>query len=508
MARPVPSPGTPAAYEGDAVLTHGQWREQANRLASALAERGVGKGDRVAVRMHNRLEWLVVGLALGKLGAVQVAVNYRLAPPETEHILKDCRVRAAIVDDEDPTPLRDAWKHLDLNALIGVDRTVPGVERLDDLIGNADEGEWPPGGLAPLVIYSSGTTGRPKGAPLGGWNTRPDPEVLADYLRSVGFDGASGGPGNRTMVTLPLHHAAGPGSVRAALRTGGTVYFLRRFDPEAALALIERRRITHWGSVPTMLQRIMKLPEEVRRRYDVSSLRYLSTGAAPVPQRLKEQVLDHFGEILYEGYGCTEAGMITGCTPADHRRKPGSSGRPFRHVRIRILGEDGRALPPGRTGEIAVRTPVVISGYIGRGRLGPDQLDADGFYRTGDIGHLDADGYLYISDRRTDMIISGGANIYPAEIEAVLTEHPAVAVAAVIGVPDPDAGERPIALVERQPGAEAGAEDLLEHCRGRLARYKWPRRIEFVDQIPVNPMGKIEKRRLREPYWRGHERRI
>ncbi|MFI0356019.1 class I adenylate-forming enzyme family protein [Actinomadura sp. 9N407] len=500
----------PCAHEGDQVLTHRQWRERADRLASALDARGVAKGDRVAVRMRNRLEWLVVSLALGKLGAVQVALNYRLAPPETEHILRDCDVRAAVADDDDLAPLAAAWEHLGLRTVVGVGTgaAVPGVERLADLLAEEPAREWPGEHFAPLIIYSSGTTGAPKGAPLGGWNTRPDPKVFREYLSSVGFDGATGGRGNRTMVTLPMHHGAGPAAVRTALRTGGTAFLLRRFDAEAALALIERHAITHWASVPTMLQRIMTLPGPVLRRYDVSSLRYLSTGAAPVPHGLKDAVLEHFGEILHEGYGCTEAGMITGCRPEDHRRRPGTSGRPFRHVEIRILDGDGTPLPPGATGEIAVRTPMVISGYIGRGPLGPDRLDADGFYRTGDVGRLDEDGYLFISDRRIDMIISGGTNVYPAEIEAVLARHPAVALAAVFGVPDPDAGERPVAAVELRPGASAGEAELIAFCAERLARYKWPSRVEFVAALPVNPMGKIEKRRLRDPYWRGHDRPI
>ena len=503
-----PGPDTPCAYEGDRVLTHGQWQERANRLATALAARGVGAGDAVAIRLHTRLEWLVVTLALGKLGAVQVGLNYRLTPPESEYILRDCKVVAVIADDADISGMRQAWQHLGLRAVISVDTPADGVEMLDDLIAGAEPGHWPFGAPAPLVIYSSGTTGAPKGAPLGGWNRPVDPEKLKDYIASVGFDGAAAGPGNRTLMTMPMHHGAGPSATRAALRTGGTVCFMRRFDAEGALAHIERFGITHWPTVPTMLQRVMKLPEEVRRRYDLSSLRYLSVGAAPAPPELKEQVLDFFGEVLYESYGCTEAGMIAGCTPAELRRRPGTSGRPFRQVDIRILDEAGNVLPPGRTGEIAVRTPIVISGYIGRGRLGADQLDEEGFYRTGDIGHLDADGYLFISDRRTDLIIAGGVNIYPAEIEAVLVQHPAVALAAVFGIPDPDHGEQPMAVIELQPGAAATEEEILDFCRGRLARYKWPRRVEFVDSLPVNPMGKVEKRRLRDPYWQGRERRI
>jgi long-chain acyl-CoA synthetase len=486
--------------EGDRSLTWDQWNDRANRLASSLSGLGVGAGDVVAVRTHTRLEWPIISLAIAKLDAVIVAVNYHLAPPESTYILRDCEVRAAIVDDEDVAPLVDAWHELGLAAIVSLDADGPGVRRFEELIESGDPTHLPAGDLAKLIIYSSGTTGAPKGAPLNNWQQEPDPEELFDYQFSTAFDGACGGPGNRTLINLPMHHGAGPGYTRVSLLSGGIAVFQRRFAPEAALELIQRQRITHWIAVPTMLQRILQLPAPTLDSYDVGSLSFVMGGAAPFHADLKRQAMDYFGEVLYEIYGATEAGMIAGSTPADLRKHPSTSGRAFRRVSIRIIDADGNALPPNQVGEIAVKTPVVIGGYIGRGALGSDKVDAEGFYRTGDVGHLDDDGYLFISDRLTDMIIAGGVNIYPAEIEAVLQTHPAVETVAVVGVPHPELGEQPMAFVQARPGVTVSEAELLAFCQGRLAKYKWPRAFELVDEIPTNAMGKILKRQLREPY--------
>lgn len=493
-----PDPSAVCTVDGDRELTWSEWNDRANRFAAGLGALGVRAGDRVAVRVRTRLEWPVINLGLAKLGCVHVAVNYRLTPPEAEYILRDCAVTAVVLDDADVTGLLDAWAGLDLRAVVSLDALAPDVVPWDDLLATPTTGDVPVTDLAPIIIYTSGTTGRPKGAPLGGYAVPPDPVVIEEYRRSVGFDGETAMPGNRTLVSLPMHHGAGPAQVRGALAGHGMVVMQRRFDPEEALALIERHRVTHWVAVPTMLQRILNLPAETRARYDHSSLRFLQSGAAPVRHELKQQVLAEFGDgVLYEGYGCTEAGMISGARPADHLAKPGTSGKPYRHVSVRVLDEQGRVLGPGETGEIAVHTPVIISGYIGRGPLGPDQLDADGYYHTGDVGHLDGDGYLFIYDRRTDMIIAGGSNVYPAEIEAVLGSHPGVELVAVLGVPHPELGEQAVAVVEPVPGATITEADVLGRCEGRLAKYKWPRRVVFVDHIPLNPMGKILKRELR-----------
>lgn len=488
------------AIEDGRTLTWRQWNDDANRLASSLDRLGIRAGDVIAVRVHTRLEWLTISLAAAKLDAVIVAVNYRLAPVEATYILRDCKVRAVFVDDTDLDALLDAWVPLNLAAVISLDGSAHGAVDFDDLLRDGDPAHRPATDLARLIIYSSGTTGAPKGAPLNNWQSDPDPAIMGDYQLSVLFDGAALGPGV-FLVNLPMHHGAGPGFTRAALASGSTVVFQRRFDPETMLALIEEHQVSHWVSVPTMLARILKLPADVRGRHDLRSLRFVLGGAAPFAPELKLAVMDYLGDVLYETYGATEAGMMTGSTPADLRRRPATSGRPFRHVELRILDDAGVPLPQGSTGEIAVRTPAVISGYIGRGALGPDKLDADGFYRTGDVGYVDDEGYLFICDRITDMIIAGGVNIYPAEVEAALMTHPAVANVAVIGIPDSELGEQPLAFVQAVAGAHPSPEELLDHCAGRLAKYKWPRRFEIVEEIPTNPMGKVLKNQLREPFW-------
>lgn len=489
--------GAICAFENDRTLTWAELDDQSNRLASALVERGVRPGDVVAVRVRTRLEWPVVSLGIAKAGAHAVAVNYKLTASESTYILTDCRVRAAIVDDDDPAPLARAWAGLDLVALIGLDAVADGMLDFHRALAEADPAPRPTADFAPLIIYSSGTTGAPKGAPLGERLHRPEPEVLEQYLRSVNFDNTQSEAGSRLLMNLPMHHGAGPGATRSTLRGGGQVVFQRAFRPEQALALIARHRITHWIAVPTMLNRVVNLPATVRDRHDLSSLRFLLGGAAPFDQALKHRSRAVFGDILHEVYGCTEAGLIAGAYPADLRERPTSSGRPFHHVEVRIIDESGAPLPQGSSGEIAVRTPVIISGYVGHGPLGPDKLLPGGFYRTGDIGYLDADGYLHIHDRITDMVIAGGVNIYPAEIEAVLNTHPGVELTAVLGEPHPEQGEQVIAFVQPGPAAAVTADELLAYCEGRLAKYKWPRRIEFVESLPLSPMGKILKRELR-----------
>ncbi|GHJ61276.1 fatty-acyl-CoA synthase [Nocardioides sp. OK12] len=487
-----------AAHEGERTLTWREWNRQADRLASSLARRGVQAGDRVAVRLHTRLEWLVISLALSKLDAAIVAVNYRLSPPEALYIASDCEVTAAIIDDVDPAELVDAWADLGLKVVVSVDVDSPGTELLSDLIEAGAEEDRPALRLAKIVIYSSGTTGAPKGAPMGEYINEVDDAVRLEYAMSVMFDGAAGGPGGATLINLPMHHGAGPSYSEFALATGNQVVFQRRFDAEDVLRLIERHRITNWIAVPTMLQRVLRLPAGVLAQYDLDSLRFILGGAAPFSSELKQDAARLFGDVIFEIYGATEAGMIAGATPELLSRKPTATGVPFRHVEVQILDEEGNVLGPGQTGEITVRTPNIIPGYIGRGPLGPDKLTEHGFYRTGDVGHLDEDGVLFIYDRLSDMIIAGGVNIYPAESEAVIGTHPSVAHVAVIGVPDPDHGEQPLAFVQTVPGASLTTDEVLAFCEGKLAKYKWPRAVEFVDELPMNSMGKVLKRVLRE----------
>jgi long-chain acyl-CoA synthetase len=357
-----------------------------------------------------------------------------------------------------------------------------------------------------MVLYTSGTTGAPKGVPPMD-PTTVDADRLMRYSASVGA--VPPHPADVcVLMALPVHHGAGPAAATAACARGGTAVLLDPFNPEEALRLIERHRVQVWTSVPTMLLRIQSLPAEVVDRYDQSSITALNTGAAPVPQSLKEWIIERLGpNVLWEAYGASEAGMITWIAPEHQLTKPGSSGRAYDGVEIAIVDAEWKRLPTGATGEIAVNTPMVLKNYLGREPLSDDIL-RDGFYRTGDIGHLDDDGFLFITDRIKDMIVAGGVNIYPAEIEAALVAHPDIENASVIGIPHDDFGEQPLAFIVAGPGQTVTAADVQSFLKGRLASYKQPRLFEFVDALPLSPMGKVLKTELRAPYWKGRERNV
>jgi long-chain acyl-CoA synthetase len=279
-----------------------------------------------------------------------------------------------------------------------------------------------------------------------------------------------------------------------------------RFDAEEALRVIDREKITLSFLVPTMLSRIVSLPEPVRARYDVSSIQMLNTGASPCPQPVKEKVIAYFGSrCLYEAYGSTEVGVVARMEPDDHLKKPGSCGKLLEGVTLRLVDEQGRTVPPGEPGEVLVRTPRMIERYLNEGA--PAELH-DGFFFTGDIGRMDDDGYLFIVDRKKDMIIAGGVNIYPAEIENALRRHPDVVDVAVFGVPHPELGEQVKAAIELAEGAKTSEADLIGYVSSELAAYKRPRSIDFMRELPRNPAGKLLKAELRAPYWAGHEKRI
>jgi long-chain acyl-CoA synthetase len=503
-------PDAPAVIDGERVMTWKAWNDEADRLAHALRRLGLKAGDVLVTRMQIRAEWPVVSAALGKLGCRLLGLNWRLTPAETHYVLSNSGAQALICDDEDPSALGPALEGLALKFAISIDVPAAGFLNYADLIAAPADEPLYAAGNPPLILYTSGTTGLPKGVVVGGGRDRSDPSAvkeLQEYQQSVaGGRGAAGG--DVVLVTLPMHHGAGPGAVWGASARGATMVFLRRFDPEEALRLIERRRVSVWTGVPTMYKRLAALPPEVVARYDVSSVRSLGVGAAPVPYTLKEWIIGHFGPVLSEGYGTTETGMITALPAEMQTQKPGSSGLPHTHVAISIRSEAGEALPAGAEGEIWVRTPMVIGGYLNGKPLDAETLDADGFFRTGDVGRLDADGYLFITDRAKDMIVSGGVNIYPAEIEAAVIRHPAVQDVAVIGVPDEEFGEQVKAFIELKPGRTADEAEILAHCRDVLASYKRPRTVEFVAELPRNTMGKLLKRDLRDPYWKGRERNV
>jgi long-chain acyl-CoA synthetase len=497
-------PDAVAVISGDESLTYGDWNDQANRVADSLAGMGLAAGERIGMRFRLGLPWFVIQRALQKLGVVQVAVNWKLTPDEAMYIVDDSDAKGLACDDPDAS----GWAEQQLGLLITVGQPAdaPG-DRFEDLVANGSPVERF-GPLRPnMVLYTSGTTGLPKGVPP------LDLEAVTDFDRLFAYGASVGAvpphPNNAVvLMSLPVHHGAGPAAATAACGKGGTAALLDPYDAEEALRLIERHRINVWTAVPTMLLRIQALPAEVVDRYDLSSITALNTGAAPVPQSLKEWIVERLGpDVLWEAYGASEAGMITYTSPEHQISKPGTSGIPFDGVELAIVDDQWNRLPTGATGEIAVNTPMVLKRYLGQDTLGEDTVK-DGFYRTGDVGHLDEDGFLFITDRIKDMIVAGGVNIYPAEIEKAIVEHPDVEDASVIGIPQDDFGEQALAFVVVREGHEVTADAILEFLDGRLASYKKPRQIEFIDALPVSPMGKVLKTELRAPYWKDRERNV
>ena len=498
----------PILIEDERALTLAQLEQAASQAATALEARGIGPNDRVVVASPNRIEWFVLNRAIGKLGAFQVAMNARLTPDEAGYIAKDSGARAAFVDMAPAADVVQSLLSAGVDFVATIDGPAPvGAISLEEFTRVVDGTRtWPRAGETGLIIYTSGTTGKPKGA------VRHFPDipvhVLREYVASTQFEDVprTDDPAlRRVLVNMPLSHASGPKQATEALEVGTPVILQRRFDAEGTLALIERYRITDWYAVPTMIVRILALPADIRQRYDVSSLRRLRVGGAPCPPEIIADAFAFFGDdVFFIGYGSTEAGMVTGIRPWELKERPASCGRPYAHVEVEVRDGSGQTvLPTGATGDIWARTPRVIAGYLDKGPLPSELLDARGFFNMGDIGWLDVDGYLFITDRRSDMIISGGINIYPAEVEAYLRRHEAVRDAAVFGIPDDEMGERILAVVELNDGTAPSESELLGHCSDGLARYKRPVAIVIADELPRNSLGKVQKGELREPYWHG-----
>jgi long-chain acyl-CoA synthetase len=497
-----------ALIEGERTLTFGEWNERADRFAQALAERGLQTGDVLVVRTQVRIEWAIVASAAAKLGCAILGLNWRLTPSETRYLVQNSGARGFVCDDQAPDRILPVVRDLPLRALVSIDVRSEGFEWFDDLLQSSPRPRFSTGRPS-LIVYTSGTTGLPKGVAIGSRSPQFSAEQVEEYQADVRQSRRSAQDARVVLITMPMHHASGPAQVWAALHAGSVAVLMRRFDAEHALRLIQRHRVTDWNAVPTMLRRIAALPPATLAACDVSSLRRLSVGAAPVPYELKLWALDYFGDdTLHEGYGSTETSMVTHLPPSLQRTKPGSSGRPYRHVSIEIRNDLGRVLPVRSVGEVWVRTPVTLQQYLNSAPLGEDTLDRNGFFRTGDVGYVDEEGCLYITDRTKDLIISGGVNIYPAEIEQALQQHPDVLDAAVIGVPDQEFGEAVFAFIEPKPGAEPDSDQIAGFVAARLASYKRPKAMKIVRELPRNSMGKILKRELRDPFWKDKERNV
>ena len=497
-------PARAALIEGERSLTWGDLVDRSNRLASSLLDLGLAPGEHVAVSASTSIENVLALSAVRAIGGITLALNHRLVADEVAFILDDSDAVAVLVSDEflpiveqirpDMTRVR-RW------ILLGTERR-SWAEHVDDLIaaGSPEPLQIELPTMTGSIGYTGGTTGRPKGAIRKVF----DRGALEVYIDS--FDLAA--PSHVHLIAGPMYHAAPGFFANLAQLCGQTLVIMPRFDAEEALRLIERHRCTTTFMAPTLLKRIVDLPDEVRARYDVSSMRSIVMAAAPCPMPTKERVLDYFGPALYEFYGSTELALNTVLRPEDVLRKPGSCGRVLPGVEIAILDDFGEPVPVGTPGELFVRrSGATLDEYYKR----PDAMDrmARGdWLSVGDVAYLDDEGFVYICDRKIDMIISGGANIYPAEIEEALHRHPAVADAAVFGVPSEEWGERVHAAIQLRAGAAATAEDLEAFARQHLAGYKVPREFSFHAELPRGADGKLLKRLLREPYWAGRAARI
>ena len=498
-------PDKPALICGEDVLTYRAYDERSNRAARALIDLGVAPGDRVAVMSYNSIAGSVVSAGLGKARAVSVPVNFRLRGSELAYVVQDSGARVVCAGPEFVEHVEAARPLIETApALVAAGDVTPpaGWVRFGDAMARLSGEPLPDAGEAgagagAAMIYTSGTTGHPKGA------YRPngiDPMAVLQTIHLFGLRGD-----DVHLMAGPSYHSAVASFAGLTMLCGATLVIMPRFDAEQALALTARHGVTTTFMAPTLLQRIMDLPDETRAKYDVSSMRAIILGAAPCPYSLKERATAYFGEVLWEFYGATETGFNLVLRPEDQLRKPGSAGTPPEGQEILLLDDGGNPVPDGQPGEVWVRNGV-LAAYYNKPEATARSM-RDGFFSVGDVAYRDADGYYYICDRKIDMIISGGVNIYPAEIEACLHAHPAVGDVAVIGVPDDQWGESVKAVVALQPGAAASEQELIDWCRGRIADYKRPRSVDFVVELP-REAGKLLKRQIRAPYWASTGRSI
>jgi long-chain acyl-CoA synthetase len=502
---------------GERVVAMADLLDRAARAATGLArQHNVGEGDSVAIMMRNDIAFLEASFAADFLGAYAVPINWHFKADEVRYILDDARARVLVIH-------ADLLRQLDPSALGEVQILVaetPGEVAADYNLppsvcpvpdGHMPWDVWlseyvpwskPPPAERASMLYTSGTTGKPKGV-------RREP-LRAEHLEwSVTRQNlVASAPQKINLITGPMYHAAPNAHALAGVRAGGTVVIQPRFDAAEMLALVERHRVSHMHLVPTMFVRLLKLPEEVKMGHDLSSLEAVLHAAAPCPTEVKRRMLEWWGPIIHEYYGATEIGMVVYCDAENWLAHPGSVGTPLPGMTVEILDENRQPLPRGEIGEIFAHY-AGFSEFTYQNREQDYLENKEGqLFSVGDIGYLDADNFLYICDRKSDMVISGGVNIYPTEIEAVILNHPGVRDCAVFGIPDDEFGEALAAVVEPMDTGILDAEAVRAHVRGHLAGYKVPKVVQFHASLPREDSGKIRKPVLRAAFWAEEERQI
>jgi len=483
---------------GPATMTYATLDEQARRFGAALRQLGVGPGDRVALMLPNTPHFSIAYFGTLYAGAVVVPLNVLLTGPEVAYHLADSHSKALVAWDGFLAPARAGfteWGDSDHLIVVSAGETPELGHKERDfgaLLGDVEPIEHLPATTAEdtaVILYTSGTTGKPKGAELTQFNMF----FNAHYTRTMLLQLS---PETVALATLPLFHSFGQTVMHnAVLGAGGTVVLLARFDASAALELMQQHGVTFFGGVPTMYFAMLNHPDA--EQYDVSSLEYCVSGGSAMPVEVMKAFDEKYGVNILEGYGLSETSPVASFNQLDRPKKVGSVGLPLWGVDFRLEDADGKVVTgTDEPGEICIRGHNVMKGYLGRPDATKEAI-RDGWFHSGDIGVRDEDGYYFIVDRMKDMVIRGGFNVYPREIEEVLYAHPAVAEAAVIGVPHPSHGEEIKAILALKQGVEADADEIVEFCKTRLAAYKYPRVVEFVAELPKGPTGKILKRELR-----------
>ena len=494
---------TPTVVFQNRLIPQDEFHRRVQQSVAALRELGLREGDVLALMMRNGPEVLELMLAARAIGAYWCPINWHFKSEEVRHILADSGARLFVVDAALWEGLSDAAPSGLPVVLAGPPDPAAAAPRWSQRRDTAVPDERPAAAPRSAMLYTSGTTGRPKGIRRKAATPAQAAQGLERLTLVIGCE-----PGMRALVNAPMYHSAPNSFAMAVAQFSGTLVIEERFDAEDTLRLIEAHKLTHAYLVPTMYVRLLRLPEVARRRHDLSSLRFISSTGSPCPPDVKRAMIEWWGPVIHEAYGSSELGYMTRLDSEQALRKPGSAGLPLPGVHLRILDETGVEQPRGTAGLIYVKPENLADFTYNHGEAARRAMERDGHMTMGDVGYLDDDGFLFIVDRSADMVISGGVNIYPAEIEAVLQMMPGVADCAVFGIPDPEFGEGLAAVVQPVPGQALDAAAVQAYLKARLAGYKVPAVVSFQPELPREDTGKIFKRKLREPYWAGVARRI
>lgn len=500
-----------ALYNPDGrSISFGDLAAATNQVAHALRAAGLTAGDSIALLAHNSIEMVEVALGALQIGVYVTPINWHLTAHEASYILSDCQAKLFFTSAKLASVAKEAAdkSNFPQSGRLVLDSDALGFTSLADFL--ASQPKTPPSDrtAGAVMTYTSGTTGKPKGVrrPLTGLNPDDMGGRLGQFLMLFGIMPLGK---HVHLVVAPLYHTAVMSFMQSSLHFGHTCVLMDKWTPQGCLEAIQKYKVTHSHMVPTMFTRMLQLPEAERKQYDVSSTSNIIHSAAPCPIPVKQQMLQWWGPVIYEYYGATEGGG-TLATPQDWLKKPGTVGKPWPISKVKIFDDDGNELGPRQIGTVYMYMDGIKFEYHGDKSKTSKAWRGD-FFTVGDAGYLDEDGFLFLCDRKSDMIISGGVNIYPAEIECEMIMHPLVQDVAVFGIPNDEWGEEVKAVVELRPGVpanEATRQDIFKFCAERIAKFKMPKTIDFSEQLPREANGKLMKRKLRDPYWAGRDKAI